>query len=120
VYCAPDPAAALLEVLVHLEIDTEDIPVKLQYLEILIPDPVKVARLAAGAWRKGWEKRVAITRAYGDKWLKDGRTAVLQVPSVVVPETWNVLINPVHAESEGVRVQRMFRQGLDTWLGRGE
>lgn len=34
----------------------------------------------------------------GDGWLERGATAVLRVPSAVVPEEWNYLLNPQHAD----------------------
>src|SRR5580658_6970894 len=37
VYCSPNPATALVEVLVHLEVEVSDLPDRLQYLEIEAP-----------------------------------------------------------------------------------
>ncbi|CAN5787569.1 RES family NAD+ phosphorylase [soil metagenome] len=36
------------------------------------------------------------SRSYGDAWLADKRSCVLQVPSRVVPQEWNYLLNPLH------------------------
>jgi RES domain-containing protein len=36
------------------------------------------------------------TRGYGDRWLNEGKSCVLKVPSRVVVEEFNYLINPVH------------------------
>ena len=33
---------------------------------------------------------------FGDQWLRSGASALLQVPSAIVPEEYNVLINPRH------------------------
>jgi RES domain-containing protein len=35
-------------------------------------------------------------RQLGDEWLKQQSTAVLRVPSVLVPRQWNLLLNPAH------------------------
>ena len=40
VYCAPNPAAALADVLVHIELDAADLPNSLRYLEIEAPDTI--------------------------------------------------------------------------------
>jgi RES domain-containing protein len=56
------------------------------------------------------------TRAAGDQWLSSGRTALLRVPSVIVPATWNVLLNPRHPESRQVRVIRVHLHTLDPRL----
>jgi RES domain-containing protein len=38
----------------------------------------------------------------GDSWLDEGAAPVLQVPSVIVPEEYNLLINPVHPASKRI------------------
>ena len=39
-----------------------------------------------------------VARAFGDSWVRERRTAVLVVPSVVARRERNVLLNPQHAE----------------------
>ena len=39
------------------------------------------------------------TSIFGDQWLKEARSAVLLVPSVVVRLEWNALVNPVHPDA---------------------
>ena len=36
------------------------------------------------------------SRAVGDAWVRAGRSAVLAVPSAIVPEELNYLLNPAH------------------------
>jgi RES domain-containing protein len=38
------------------------------------------------------------SRRIGDKWIKERRSAVLQVPSAIVPEEFNYLLNPLHSD----------------------
>lgn len=115
-YCAPNPATALLEVLVHAGIDIEDVPVNFRYLEIDAPDTLAVEDVDTGALGQSWRKNLAATRRAGDQWLQSSRTALLRVPSVIVPATWNVLINPRHPDSIQVRVVRTHSHGLDPRL----
>jgi RES domain-containing protein len=42
----------------------------------------------------------------GDEWLARGATAVLKVPSAVVIEEWNYLLNPLHADFRKLRLDR--------------
>lgn len=42
------------------------------------------------------------TRAVGQRWLASGRSCVLRVPSVVVPEEHNLVLNPQHADASKV------------------
>ncbi len=113
VYCAPNPATALLEVLVHAEIDVEDIPVTFRYLEIEAPDPAVVETVDSNALGQAWQADLETTRGAGDEWLRSGRKAMLRVPSVIVPATWNILINPEHPDSAKIRIVRVHAQGVD-------
>lgn len=116
VYCAPNPATALVEALVHIEIDAGDLPEPLQYLEIEAPDPVSVETLDAGALGRKWRTNSEATRRAGDRWLHSAHTALLRVPSVTVPATWNVLINPLHPDSAQIRVAHVHHHSIDARL----
>jgi len=118
VYCAPNPATALLEVLVHNEIDLDDVPANLRYLEIEASDALAAEDLDTSALAGSGPADLRATRGAGDQWLKSGRTALLRVPSVIVPATWNVLINPRHPDSAQIRVVRTISYSLDPRLAR--
>lgn len=36
------------------------------------------------------------TKAIGDRWVKQARSAVLQLPSAIIPGESNYLLNPAH------------------------
>jgi RES domain-containing protein len=116
VYCAPNPAAALLEMLVHAEVDIEDLPVGFRYLEIEAPDTLGVEDVDTGALAQSWRTDLPATRRAGDRWLHSSRTALFRVPSAIVPATWNILMNPRRPESAQVRVVRTYNLGLDPRL----
>ena len=116
VYCAPNPATALLEVLVHTEIRVENLPVNFRYLEIEAPDSLAIEDVDTGGPGQSWRNDLPLTRSAGDQWLQSGRSALLRVPSVIVPATWNVLINPRHPESGQIRIIRTYGHGFDTRL----
>ena len=94
VYCAPNPATALVEILVHAEIDFGDMPVELRYLEIDATEGIPVEDVDMRALGRRWRQDAAVTRSAGDGWLRSGRTAMLRVPSAIVPATWNILSTP--------------------------
>jgi RES domain-containing protein len=118
VYCAPNPATALLEVLVHMEIDLEDIPATFRYIEIDAPDSIEARTADDAATRVSWRTEIATTQRAGDDWLRSGHTALLRVPSVIVPATWNVLINPRHPESAKIRIVQVYEYPIDPRLWR--
>lgn len=115
-YCALNPATALLEVLVHLEIDIGETPLTFRFLEIEADDEIAVETADVQTLGPAWPSNVESTRNLGDEWLRSMRTALLRVPSVVVPATWNVLLNPRHPEAARIRVARIHEQGLDPRL----
>ena len=115
-YTAEHPAAAILEMLAHM--DRADIPSTYQMLEIEVGDGATFAQDAAlENMPTNWRSQPDLTRAIGDAWLARGETLLLRVPSVLAPRTTNVLINPRHAEMAKVRVLSAERLDLDRRLG---
>ena len=104
IYCASNPATALLEMLVHSELEAGDLPIQYQLLKIDIPDDIPYETVALDSLPVDWRRNSSMTRRIGDDWLASGRTAVLAVPSAIVPETDNVLINPAHPDSSRIRI----------------
>lgn len=51
-----------------------------------------------------------VSRNFGTRWLQEAKTPVLQLPSAIIASEYNFLINPVHPESQSVKVidQRDF------------
>jgi RES domain-containing protein len=65
---------------------------------------------------ENWRQDVTVTRAIGDEWLSSVRTAILLVPSAIVPEAQNVLVNPAHREFESIRVVERRAEPFDLRL----
>lgn len=103
VYTAETPSGALLETLVHLEVDPEDMPDNYQLLRISLPEDV--SQLDCGDLPEDWYLDQALTRDLGDQWLQEGETLLLRVPSALAPETYNVLLNPLHEEATEAEVE---------------
>jgi len=109
VYTATSAALACLETVVHL--NASDLPLNRFLVRVEVPDALWAARrvLTPADLPVGWsaipEGRVSLD--VGDRWLRDAPTALLAVPSVVVPEEFNVLINPRHAEAAQVRAVKV-------------
>ena len=116
-YLSSTPASALLEILVHLEIEEGHLPRFYKLLEIQVPDDVRIEKLED--WvklPKGWPKKQAVTRALGDEWLDRNSAALLQIPSALVPRTSNFLLNPLHPDAPKIQIASVSRQGLDRRL----
>lgn len=117
-YCSPDPSTALLESLVHFEIDAEDRPERFQALRIEVPETLSRELLDATKLPSDWRENQPATQAVGDAWLASRRSLLLEVPSALVPETWNVLVNPAHREAKRLKIAKVYRHPFDARLVR--
>ena len=116
VYCAPNPATAILETLVHFEIEIDDFPTTYRLLTIEIPDNVSRESITRENLPLKWEQNVLATRKRGDAWLGEQDTALLIVPAAFVPDTVNTLINPVHVDSKSISIVQSAKYAFDKRL----
>ena len=116
IYCAQSPAAALLEILVHFEIDIQDLPARYRLLKIEAPDTVQVERVSVDQLPADWPEKTEVTRALGDGWLKKSSAALLSVPSAIVPETFNVLLNAAHQDAKRIVIVQSGEHAIDPRL----
>jgi RES domain-containing protein len=111
-YCAPTIAMAVLETAAHL--DDAGLPLNRYLVQIAVPDDLWAARTVLEAARLpiGWAAIPAgrVSVQAGANWLRAMRSAILQVPSVIVPEEAAALINPLHPQAQrlAARVLRSF------------
>ena len=56
------------------------------------------------------------TRDLGSEWLKRGSSALLRVPSVLVPESANYLLNPLHKDAGLFRIEKSYQYPFDVRL----
>ena len=105
VYTAESRALATLEVSVHLDL-TEDLPTDRYYVEIDIPEDVAVLDLRTEDLPDLWDAKPPIleTQFIGDDFVKENNAAVLKVPSSIVEQEFNYLINPSHPGTERISV----------------
>ena len=104
VYASASLALAAMELFVHLGEDGLHIP--FVSFRIEIPDTVQVqhCRRPPAGWRG--EPPQEPSMRYGLAWLRRGSTAVLVVPSAIVPPESNVLLNPLHPDFDKIRIGR--------------
>jgi len=117
VYLAESPMAALVETLVHLEVESEDTPDFYTLLKIVVPDDLAIQPLDPPAGSE-WKHDLELTRRLGDAWLTSLETPLARVPSVIAPQTWNYLLNPGHPEAKQVVVAEVIRERFDNRLFR--
>lgn len=97
IYASRSFAGAMLECLAHAGIGR--VPKTHVAIEISIAAAVSVEQAGESHLPAGWERAdLHVSRAFGDAWIRERRTAVLLVPSVVARREVNVLLNPQHAD----------------------
>ena len=103
-YCASTISLACLETVVHLA--AGGLPLNRYLVEIDVPDDIwKVREIMTHANAPvGWDALPAgmVSLDIGDSWLGGLASALLEVPSIVVPEEQNVLINPMHPDASRI------------------
>ncbi|MBB5049845.1 RES domain-containing protein [Rhodopseudomonas rhenobacensis] len=114
VYLADHPASALLEMLVHMDRDL--LPASYRLLRVVVPETIAIERMDADALRQDWRDYPATTRDLGDQWLDRASSALLQVPSVIVPQAWNVLLNPAHPGAGAITIAEIIEAPFDPRL----
>lgn len=104
VFTATHLSLSALEYLVHTDID--EAPDDLVALGVEVPDDAGELRLTPADLPANWQHMLysAECRSLGDSWARDRQSLLLRVPSVIIPEEENLLINPAHPKAETVRV----------------
>jgi RES domain-containing protein len=98
-YGATNIALATLETVHYLR--TGGLPYNRYLVRIDVPDAVWNARQILAPLPGGWDAIPAglASRTAGDAWIRSGTSALLLVPSVIVPDEYNVLVNPFHPDA---------------------
>jgi RES domain-containing protein len=112
-YAAEHPALALLEALVHL--DRSELPDRFQLLGIDIPDAIAFPS-APQELHADWSQNAAESRRIGDRWLRDGASLLLRVPTALVPHAWNLLVNPAHPDIAAATIRSVDHAPFDVRL----
>ena len=102
VYASDSLSLAALETFVHLQ--PVDRRVRYTWFHITIPDSVTVETpdTLPNDWRA--EPPSETTQSLGTQWAEQNRTAVLRVPSILVPGEFNLLLNPSHARFKRIKI----------------
>jgi RES domain-containing protein len=118
VYASETKALACLETVVHL--NAGGLPLNRYLVSVVIPASVwEAARMeTAGSLPVGWDADPAGRASihFGTAWIRTRASAVLRVPSVVVPDEYNVLINPLHADSRAIAAVKIRKWLYDPRL----
>lgn len=95
VYTSSSLALAALETLVHLD-PAMPLPRFLAFSALISSSDIATFTFPSTYALNGSLPDLTETRQLGDNWLDEGRHLAFSVPSMIVPQEFNVLINPLH------------------------
>jgi RES domain-containing protein len=118
VYASETLSLAALEYLVHLDVTLA--PRDLVAAAADLPDVLPVTRFEVADLPRNWRRYPApeALAERGTEWAEARRTAVLSVPSALVPSERNILLNPGHPDFKKLRLLPPERFSFDPRLTR--
>jgi RES domain-containing protein len=111
-YTSSSAALALWEVVVHTRLagfgtrTLTEVSYSGKSIETVAPETVL-------ALSRGGKHEEELTRGFGSDWLRDQRSLVLQVPSVIAPYETNIIFNPRHPEMKAVSSRTLGLMAID-------
>jgi RES domain-containing protein len=105
VYTTGSLSLAALELFVHVDINL--IPFDLVAIQVDLPDKLAIETVDIKRLPKDWRSYPApeALKDIGTAWAPKTSTAILSVPSAVVPEERNYVLNPAHRDFKRIRIR---------------
>ena len=104
VYTSEHLSLAVLELLVHME--PRHFGDRFVYIPVDIPDDISIDHLDADTLPDDWTGRYEdeTLQQVGRDWIAASNSAMLVVPSAVVPQENNLIMNPEHPDFTAIRI----------------
>ena len=106
VYTSETLSLAAFEILVHL--GRENIFNSYRKVEIQIPERL-ILTATVEDLPPGWDERSIdpyVAMGIGDQWINDNSSLALRVPSAIIPQDNNILINPNHSDWKKIVIMK--------------
>jgi len=115
-YTSKHRSLAILELLVNAS--TQSLPKDLSLLSLKVPNLQQITEKTEEDLPQNWRTTPAPFRLadIGSEWIASNRSLILKVPSAIVPEEQNILINPNHPDFKQLSIQSISSFSLDSRL----
>src|SRR5699024_825376 len=112
-YTSEHRSLALLELLVHSS--QRLLPDDISLLTLSLPDQRELPEVTQKRLPKDWQRYPAPNTLadIGSQWLADRQSVGIKVPSVIIPNEWNMLLNPEHSDFSQLTVESVSSFVLD-------
>lgn len=87
-------------------------------MNIAIPDEIEMEQIKEIDLKSGWKDflNMPYTQSIGDAWIRGAKTPVLKVPSAIIPEDSNYLLNPTHKDFSKIKILKTIPFQFDSRL----
>ncbi|NCT17048.1 MAG: RES superfamily protein [Flavobacteriaceae bacterium CG_4_8_14_3_um_filter_34_10] len=104
VYTSGSIALAVLENLVYFDMDL--MPKDLVLTTLEIPESISIQKIAANQLQKDWNcyPHTEGTQQLGNRFVKDAKHLLLRVPSAIVSQEFNYILNPSHPDFKKIKI----------------
>ena len=104
IYTAQSRALACLENLVHRSGEGNSALYKVMLIDV--PDNLEIETTDVKKLKKDWYSMVnyPYCQSIGDKWLQAAETVALKIPSSVIKQEFNFLLNPNHSDFKKIKL----------------
>ena len=113
VYTSSSLALAVLEMLVQ----ANPLPVYIK-IPATLPSGLLIAHINTNKVPVDWQSAIAPPdiQKFGDAWMTERRTCVLRVPSAIIPDECNYLLNPAHPDFARITIDTPAKHLMDDRL----
>ena len=113
IYSAGSRALACLENIVHRSGEMSGKIYKVMLIEI--PASLQIQEIKKVSLHKDWKSltNYSFCQQIGNQWLKEGISAIIKVPSVIIDEEFNYLINPQHNQFKKIKLVNVEEFSFD-------
>ena len=113
-YTTENISLAVLEILARA--DKYTLPDNYHLIKINIPDQLQHPVITKTKLKKGWKDDIGYTQFMGDAFIKSSESLVMKVPSAVVDEENNFILNIQHNDFKKVKITSTFLFHFDKRL----
>lgn len=106
IYVSETLSLAAIELFVHFTRKDIKLSKSLVAIHVDIPDSLRIAEVSIKDLDSGWRESPPSnsTKGIGTEWAQNKTFPILRVPSAVIPDEYNLALNPVHAEFKKIKI----------------
>ena len=104
-YCAEHVSLAVLEMVVNYDQSSSPILPSYHLLDIELPETANHL-VTLPPLKKNWERDLPYTQFIGDHFISEGKFLAMKIPSAVIQEESNWMINPHHPDFKKIKIKK--------------